>query len=362
VNVTNPIAGPQNGRLAGLSQRILTSDYLRRSPASAGGRIGHKEWTHFCVFGEQVDLMVNFSLMDGVQTGATPAAEVPRLALLVRDTGGWEGDVDRFTADEVDIAGGRIDLHLGPNRLRFVEGIYHLDARLADRPVQVRLRLRPRVTPALTNSVALGLGGSVKWLVIPHLLADGEILVAGRRHVLSGAPAYHDHNWGSFAWGADFSWDWAIVVPPDPSTPWSLVLTRLSDRGRHRVHSEGLLLWKRDTHQRTFRGTEVEFHSSGFLRRRQPLRIPRVMRLVSPGNASDVPSHMVASGRSGSDHLDLELEMLDFGQIAIPSDADPSSVTVLSEVLATGRVEGTVRGEAVRLEGPALVELIRVVR
>lgn len=356
------IQSPRPSALSPLSQRILRSDYLRRSPASAGGHAGHKEWTHFCVFGDEVDLMLNFSLMDGVQTGMTSRAEVPRLALMTRDGVGWEGDVDRFAAEEVDFSGGRIDLRLGPNHLRFIDNAYHLSFELAERPVRGWLRLQPKATPLLTNSVPLGLGGVLKWLVIPHLQADGEIEIADRRHAFTGVPAYHDHNWGVFAWGADFSWDWAIVVPPDPAVPWSLVLSRLSDRGRHHVYSEGLLLWKGAVHYRTFHGAEVELHSSGFLRRRHPLRIPRVMRLVAPGSAADVPLRMSARGSAGGDLIELELTMRDYGQVAIPSDADAASITILSEVLATGRVDGTVRGERVRLEGPAMVELIRVVR
>jgi hypothetical protein len=299
--------------------------------------------------------------MDGIQTGSQCGVEVARLAVLARDRGGWEGDVVRFEPVDVEVSGGAIDSRFGPNRLRFVDGVYELVIELPDRRLTASLRFEPLVTPAMTNSVPLGGDESVKWLVVPHLVASGHISLADRRHALARAPAYHDHNWGVFRWGGDFSWEWAVVVPPTPAVPWTLVLTRLSDRGQHNVFSEGLLLWKGDTHWRTFRGDEVEFSASGFLRRERVLRIPPVMWLAAPGRALDVPLTMRASGRSGRDAIELELELEDLGQIAIPSDADAHSTTVLSEVLARGRLTGRVRGEIVKLDGPAIVELIRVV-
>lgn len=345
-----------------LAARLCQSDHLRRSPASAGGRGGHKEWTHFCVLGAELDLLVNLSLMDGVQTGASASTEVPRLAVLVRDARGWDGDVERFSPGECRYSGGRIDLRMGPNELRFADGAYELVVQSRSRPLEARLRLTPLVTPAMTSSVPLGAGGSVRWLVVPYLLADGEVHWAGRRYRFRGAPAYHDHNWGTFQWGADFSWEWAVAVPPDPSVPWSLIFTRLSDRGRLRVFSEGLLLWKRDTHHRTFRGSDVEVRSTGFLRSTGVLRIPRVMGLAAPGRAADVPRLLEVRARDGDDTLDLELRPTGFAQIAIPSDANERGVTVLSEVRATARARGRVRGEPVELEGPALLELIHVAR
>ena len=345
----------------GLASRIRSSYYWRRSRASIGEEGGHKEWQHFCVFAPTVDLMVNLSLMDGVQAGrGEPAFEIGRVAVLVRDGEGWDGDVVRCTPPETRVRGGEIDCRFGANRLRWIHGGYELSIDLPERGIAASLRFEPLVTPAMTNSVPLGRGGSVKWLVVPHLVASGHVQLGERRHVLARAPAYHDHNWGTFHWGDDFSWEWAVVLPPHESVPWTLVFTRLSDRPQHRVFSEGLLLWRGDTHWRTFRGSDLEVSLGGFLRRRRPLRIPRVMWLAAPGEALDVPAEIRVEGRNGADELDLELQIDDLGQIAIPSDADPESTTLLAEALARGRVRGRVRDEDVDLEGPAIVELVRV--
>jgi hypothetical protein len=360
--MTSRVARASLGAQDDPSDRLRTSDYWRRSPASAGGAAGHKEWTHFCVLGPGIDLLVNFSLMDGVQTGLQNGVEIPRLAVLARDENGWEGEVVRFEPEEVTVAGGSIDCRFGRNLLRFVDGCYELDLDVPGRGLSASLRFEPLVTPAMTNSVPLGSGESVKWLVVPRLTADGAITIAGRRHRLASAPAYHDHNWGAFRWGGDFSWEWAVAIPVESSVPWTIVLTRLSDRAQHRVYSEGLLLWKGDTHWRTFRGDEVEFRADGFLRRKPVLRVPPVMWLAAPGRALDVPRIMRATGRSGRDAIELEIELEDLGQIAIPSDADAHTTTVLSEVLGSARLSGRVRGEPVESAGRAIVELVRVVR
>lgn len=343
---------------AGIASLVRQSDYLRRSPASAGGRLGHKEWTHFCVLSDELDLLLNLSLMDhGHGDGGVPRAEVPRLTVLARsDASGWVGDVDTFAAGEIDVRGGRIDLDLGPNRLRFRRGAYELEAATASGELAASLRFEPLALPALTTSIGLSAGGYMKWLVVPRLAAHGEVRLGGRRIPLRDVPAYHDHDWGAFDWGDDFSWEWAVVLPPTLALPWSLVYMRISDRARVRVLSQGLLLWRGDAHFRTFRGRDVRVESVGFLRPPRPLRIPRVMALAAPGRALDVPRRLEARAVHGDDVLELALDLRDLAQVGIPDDTDCEGVTLLSEVRAAARVDGRVRGERLGFDGPAIVE------
>jgi hypothetical protein len=70
--------------LSPLSNRIERLDFFRRSPATFGGRTGHKEWHHFCVLGPEVDFLANFSMSDDVRAGAAPGDELPRLGLRQR--------------------------------------------------------------------------------------------------------------------------------------------------------------------------------------------------------------------------------------------------------------------------------------
>jgi hypothetical protein len=338
---------------AALGSLVLQADHWRRSPASVGGPAGHKEWSHFCVFGEDLDLLINLSLMDGFG-----GIETPRLTLLMRESGGeWSGDVDTYVASELEIDEGGVDLCMGPNTLRFRNGAYELDVRLARRSIRARLRLELASRPALTTSVPLSDGAGMRWFVVPRLVASGTVAREGRRTQLDRAPAYHDHDWGSFGWGGDFSWEWGIALA-EGAVPWTLVFQRISDRGRLRTLSQGVLLWRGDRHLRTLHGPELSVRCEGRTSAAGALRVPRIMSLVSPGRAADLPRRIVVEARRGADALHVALELGDLAQIAIPNDV-ARGATIVSEVRSSATVEGVVRGEPVRFEGPALVELNR---
>lgn len=333
---------------------IRQSDYWRRSPASAGGRAGHKEWSHFCVFGPPVDLLVNVSLMDEPR-GGVARVETPRLTLLARDSDGWDGDVRSFRPNSARLVGGGVDIDVAGNRIAFDDGIYELEARLPERDLEVRLRFLPKARSALTSSSRLAPAGGIKWFVLPRLEAEGEIRLRGRRHRLRRALAYHDRDWGRFVWGGDFAWEWAIVLPSDPRVPWSVVFQRITDRARLRAVSQSVLLWRASAYARTWQSDEIAVRPAGLLRRRHSLRVPRVMSLVAPGHATGLPKRLDVDATSGRDELRLRFELEDYAQIAIPNDDGPG-VTLLSEVRAQARVEGTVRGEPIGFDGAAFME------
>lgn len=343
---------------------IRRGDGWRRSPASVGGAAGHKEWSHFCVFADELMVLVNWSLSDR-RHGRGARIEEPRLGVLVRTQGGgWDGDVETFDARSLAVAGGSIGIRMGDNELGY-DGCYTLDVRLARRPVSIRLAIRPVARPALTTSVPLGAAGSMRWFVMPYGVADGVVRAGDRSFELRGAPAYHDHDWGDFTWGADFAWEWAVALAPArPAQPaWSLIVQRISDRARVRSLSQGALLWRGASHWRTFHGPEVAFEAKGKAPAAGALRIPRVMSLVSPGCAADVPRSFEMRAASGDDALEARFDVEDVAQLAIPNDtadrAPGCNTTVVTEAHARACVEGRVRGERVRFTGPAILELNR---
>jgi hypothetical protein len=345
-------ARPRETAVPPNAQRLLHTDHWRRAR-------GHKEWQHFCVFGNEVEVLINLSLLDGVQADGPEVAEVARLAILARDRDGWRGGLQRFAPGEVDVAGGRIDARFGDCHLRFEGGRYLLEVALASGDLRACLALEPQVTPALTNRLNLGRGGNVRWLLVPRVCAHGRVHIAGRAHDLRGSLGYHDHNWGCFRWGADFAWDWVIALPSEASVPWTLVATRITDRGRLVQFTDSLLLWKGDELARGFRGEGITTRTIGLHRpAARPLRIPPAMWLAAPGVAFDVPAHTEVRGEGRGDVVELSLTTLDFAQIAIPDDADDDGTTLLSEIRCRASVDGRVRGERVRFEGTALLELV----
>lgn len=339
--------------------RPHVSDYWRApgySERRAGPRpFGHKEWHHFCVFGRGLHLLLNWSAMTGVQTIGSREL-VPRIAVLVRDDRGWHGAVERFGPEESQISGG--DAHFGRNRLCIAERGYAAEVDLPASGIRASLRFEPLARPVLTNTMALAWGGRVRWLIVPRLRAEGFVEVDGSRTPICGEPAYHDHNWGDFRWGEDFSWEWGIALPRTPETPWAVVVTRLCDRARLRSFADTLLLWKERALIRSFRNAELHAEREGLLRvTPRPLRIPPVMSLAAPGVGADVPTRYTVRAAGGGDVIEVEIRPIDFAQIGIPDDHGRNGISLLSEVRAEARVSGRVRGEHVGFEGPALLEM-----
>lgn len=344
-----------------LREAILRADYLRRSPALAGGPGGHKEWLHFCVYGDEVDVLVNFSLVDDVREGAAPGTEYARVVVLVRDPalGGWDGDVELFPAEEVFAQGGGVRMHFGRNRVYFdeAEGVYRVSVTLRRRPIRVALTLEPITLPSLANNIQLDPGPPINWLVLPRMRARGEVEIGARTHRFEGAPAYHDHNWGRFAWGRDFAWEWGFGLPTDPENPWTMVFVRLSNRAHTRVFMQAIFLWRGAGQHRVIRAGDLRVTREGFLRPERVFKVPRAMALVSPGTATDVPAGLSIVGEADGDSVACEFAATDLAQVIIPNDHDPG-VTIIHEVSGSVRVRGTVRGERVEMDGRAIFEFL----
>jgi hypothetical protein len=338
---------------------IERSDYWRRSPASAGGAAGHKEWSYFCVLGD-VDLVTTFSIMDRpAEAPSQPArVEEARVTLLARTVDGvWSASIEACPSELNMLRAGSVDIRLGASELKFRNGAYHLNIALREPEITASLELWPQSRPALTRSVPLGSDRAMQWFVVPRLEATGEVRIAERAYSLRRAPAYHDHNWGCFAWGGDFAWEWGIVTSIPP-LPWSLIYYRISDRGRHAVVSQGLLLWQGARHCRTFRDRELDVRSRGVLRTGHSVCVPRIMRLARSGSAGDIPGCVEVEARSGADALAVTLELEDCAQIGIPDDRG-DGITVISECRARAVLRGHVAGSRVDAECSSIVEFNR---
>ena len=271
-----------------------------------------------------------------------------------------DGDIETYEPHAVELRAGRIDALFGASHLTFVDGVYRLRLGLAERPVTADLTLRPISRPAVTRSVPLGRCQPMQWLVVPRLAASGEIRVGSRRFRLRDTPAYHDHNWGQFSWGGDFAWEWGIALQANAVQPWSLIYYRITDQGRNRVRAQGLLLWRGRDHCRSFRDHQVAVGGTGLIESSRVLCVPRVMGLAIPGTALDIPRSLEVEASQGDDDLRVDLELDDFAQVGVPNDID-DGLTSISETHGRARVTGTVRGESVAFESPALVEFNRAV-
>lgn len=355
---------PPRGESLDLERAVEIGDYWRRSPFGVGGAGSHKEWLHFVVHTANLDLLVNFSLVDDVRPEAAPGTELPRTVVLVRDAasagGAWDGDIELFAPDECRVVGGGIDTHFGPNAVRFGDGAYDIRIRMRRRPIALDLRLRPVTFPALSNNIGLEMSDRpINWMVLPRLVADGTARIGNTEHQLRAAPAYHDHNWGHFAWGRDFAWEWGFSLPPTPRDPWTVVFVRLADRGHTRVLTQGLFLWRGASHWRIFRAHEMRVAPRGLLRTPRVYKLPRVMNVISPGSDVDVPARLDAYAEADGDWAEITFDSDEVAQVCIPNDTDDDAVTVINEVSGSLRLRGAIRGERVTMTGRAMFEFVR---
>jgi hypothetical protein len=193
---------------------------------------------------------------------------------------------------------------------------------------------------------------------MPRLAATGTITVGERIHRVERATAYHDHNWGHFAWGADFGWRWGFALPRDAREPWSVVFATVTDRFRHYTRGQGLWVWRGRDVVRGFRADAIDVRSDArFVRQPHILKVPRVMGLVSPETFADVPTWLEALAESDGDRVRCRFEAESLAQVVVPAE-EHLGVTVINEVAGRSTVDGCIRGETFTMDCRSVFEFL----
>jgi len=232
------------------------------------------------------------------------------------------------TAVPLDDVGAR----LGLARVTFERGRYVLSAKFADvlgkGPVEVALDVTPEPRAYYPPVEAGGEGGFVSGYVVPAAIArgDGTIKAGGRAWTFANAPAYHDHNWGT--WNR-VHWDWGQVSSADHA--FALVYGAVhagalgSESGRRFV-----ILTGRD----------------GFLGVLSPPAI--VYEGWHPGaKAAHVPSTIRFTAANEDDSLAVSFTVEDVAASRPPGTSFGAGKVFL-QMRGTYEVIGTVGGQAVR--------------
>lgn len=343
------------GRIANMLTR---SDYFRRSPSRLGGPAEHKEWQHFILHTDDVHLLINFSLVDDGHAPDRRTGEIARLIVMARGTE-WDGDVDAFAASEVVVPAGRLEAQFGESSMRFDGDAYHLKVALRNRPITAELEMRPTIVPTMSSNQPLSRTRNISWLFVPRLVCRGRVTVGDRTFEVENAPGYHDHNWGHFRWDDDFSWEWGSALPLDPANPWSVVYMRMCDRGRAMCRSQALYIGYGEEQLRFFRDQDLRIALSGRLDQERCLKVPRVMSMLSPGSAKDLPAELIVNARGGGDDVEMRFRLEDVSQLVMPSETRLDGVTTINEVSGSVTLRGVVKGRTVEMDGPGVFEFIR---
>jgi hypothetical protein len=336
-----------------LSHVISLTDQLHLPVAIETRADQHKEWYHFCLLGPGVEVILNLSLMRPADQAAS--AWDARVIMLVRETD-WDGDVDIIPGAHVKARRGGLEIQLGHNSMQFKDGCFSISLALQKRPITLTAMLRPMAYPLTRRNVPIG-KGKISWVVVPRLQATGTLVVGRRVYRLENAPAYHDHNWGQWHWGDDFSWQWGFALPPTDKTPWSLVFDQMTDRGRNHALELKLTLWKGSQLHRLFMHEELHVQQEGFRTLTRPAKFPRPMALVAHELTTEVPAHFQIQAARSPDWLNCRFSADDLAQIILPNELD-LGVTTINEVTGSLRMEGEIKGEQVSMEGRGFFEFL----
>ncbi|MEZ4298148.1 MAG: hypothetical protein R3B70_24565 [Polyangiaceae bacterium] len=357
-----------------LTALLLDCDPWRGPPLDPSARPEYKEWQHFVVFGEGWTFLFNPST-DGTARGKITT-------VLCGDD--WQAHVTPCRAP--DLRPGRMDATFDRSGARFVAGRYQIWHHAPD--LRVEAELTPTSVPSLSHHIHLGPQAHLSWCLVPRLSATGWLEVTGSpRREFRARLAYHDHNWGRFRWGSDFSWEWGCAMPEDVESPWTVVFARMNDRARTRTTATSVFLLKDGAHLRYFRDREAHFRTEGLAPVLAPIpdngppspadtaslssapsppeqsaprlpRVPAAAALLLPDSDRDVPAHTFFDARRAGDRLSGHITSRLRGQILVPSDTDLRRVVRLNEVHTRAEIEGHCAGEPISLRGPGLLEVV----
>ncbi|MGH4009208.1 MAG: hypothetical protein ACRDTH_13815 [Pseudonocardiaceae bacterium] len=333
------------------------NDFLRIPVLATARPDGFKEWHHHLLQGPGWRLLINFSVTNETLGGRSPRL-VPRVIVIAHDRR-WTGVAEQFDETDLDISADVCTVAIGSNRMLIAPDGYQVLIDLPDRGITGALKLTPVGPPSITrvNNQPVG-AGQISWLFVPRLRADGWFRLGDRHYHAERCPAYHDHNWGHFHWGDDFSWEWGSMLPTRRDDPWSLVFTRKTDRRRLRCLSQALYLWHHDELAAMFRDAAVRMRSVGLLGRRPDCTLPPVMRLVLGGESSDVPGSIEITASSSAGSVQAMFRPESYVRLAQPSELALDRAVVLSEISGAAQISGSVHGCPIEATGAGVFELL----
>ena len=338
-----------------LAQVIQHADYWRGASQSripGAEHVPYKEWQHFVVFHADWVLVFNLNIdRIGDPVGDSQAARV----ITIFSANDWTGQVDQCVTPT--LKRGEISATFGDAGMEWRNGGYEIWQQRGE--VKLNIKLQPVSIPSLTHNIPLGTGSHLSWCLIPRLSASGWLESNGKRISFENLSAYHDHNWGRFHWGGDFSWEWGAAVPNDSDSPWTLVYARMNSKNRNAITATSVFLLENGKHVRYFRNAEVEFSAGDEFDPKISGRIPAAAALLLPDQDLDVPTCTTINARRGDDWLTANVRAHNRGQVLVPSEIDYCKVVRLNEASAEVNVFGRCAGRDVAFSGPGLLEIVR---
>lgn len=346
--------------MTGLAGRLdpMRDDFWRVRSSSAAA-VPFKEWQHFIVVAPGLDLIVNFNLASrpsGSSDRDDPPSPLGRVIVLARSPR-WTGVVESVPRPELSPDGCRA--RFGDHRVEIRTTGYRVVIEAPADGMFVDLTLRPAAIPIAAHRQSLTRGRRLDWTLTARLAVDGHVELGDASFALRGAVGYHDHNWGHFAWGDDFTWEWCSVLPTDPAADWAVVYSNLMNGARTQLALEQLFVWRAGVNVLAAGGLDVSVRAHERYRTRPALRLPRPMAVIHPRIDSDVPRRLEVRARSAADHVTFNFASESLAQLLVPSERSLRGVVAINEVVGPVALTGRIAGETIHWEGRGVFEFVR---
>jgi hypothetical protein len=195
-------------------ERLAVMDHFHETPASAEDRSTWAEWHYFNVRTPDADrwAFLTYALVGDVPAGDwrgelsltwhETGREARRFAMAVPRT------AVRYSTRDADLVLGASTVTVDDaGRYRVVANAREIGGAGARAVVELLVTPEPR---AYFPNAAIGGDGVLSGYAVPVLrgTVTGSICIDTRCTAFDAAPAYHDHNWGT--WRA-IAWEWGVV-------------------------------------------------------------------------------------------------------------------------------------------------------
>ena len=247
-----------------------------------------------------------------------------------------------------DLAFDSADQRVGPARVRNIGGRYHIT--ITDPRARADLWVTPEPGYYLPPGESVA-DGVISGYVVPVLRgwASGVIRTPHGALRLDHAPAYHDHNWGTWR---GVAWEWG-EGGGDGGTILYGGLHISPTRSAVAARPSVLFVWE---------PSREDGHAGGGFLGAFPVQAIRYAGWhpgpMLGGGPVPVPSSATVAARIGTDEVRLVLRVHDVlasaAPLAAPRPAAPR--VAFLQMRGTVEVRGTVDGRPVRIRGPAAAE------
>lgn len=301
------------------------------------------EWDYFTVFDPATRGYAYLTLIAGADPVGAVLARVRIPGLPVRDI------VIPAVIAPGDLSTAGAAQRIGPARVSVDAGGYRVT--VDDPRLRAEFRIRPDrgfVLPA----TELRQGDAVTGYVVPVVRgrATGWIRTGGRILTLSNAPAYHDHNWGTWR---GVTWDWGQASSDAGALVYASVHLPNGESPDAGGPQPTLFLWGQGGLVATLPVTSVTY--GGW----RPG--PRVA-----GRTVPAPSEVTIQARSGPDAVTVRVTIRDaLGSLPLGAPAGGGNRTTTSsrpalpvflQLRGDAALRGTIGGAPVAWNGPAASE------